>query len=45
MKLLGGGLSGGGGQVDNFLRWVGVVESLRVRDGRDLRFMKSTYYL
>lgn len=29
MKLLGGGLSGGGGQVDKFIRWDGVAESAR----------------
>ena len=37
MRLLGGGLSGGGGQVGELLRWVGVAENLHVHDGQDLR--------
>lgn len=43
MKLLGGGLSGGGGQVDKFIRWTALL-SLQDHDRRVLRFMGSTTY-
>ena len=37
MRLFGGGLIGGGGQVGELLRWVGVAENLHGYDGQDLR--------
>lgn len=39
MRLSGGGLSGEGEQVGEYLRWVGVVDNSDGQDGQDLRLI------